>query len=313
RANAIMIASGTKRSPRIATLTGLLAGLLLAATAAAAAAADQTAAPATTQTPIDPVPDALTFRPTVVIRHPTGQGSGTVIASIPGEALVLTAAHVTEGGGAGIVVDFHRYNLGVERTAGPEAWPVSIPAELVAFDTSADVAVLRLKGKRVLPFVARLARPGDEPASGAVVTSVGIDGGEQLRSWMTRVSETAWMSMSNPEASAPRSTSRSEIRGRTRSSSEATQPSRALLQARFDRDVRPFLLTERAPVPGRSGGGLFDAQGALVGLCVGRIEGGHDRGLGLFASGESVRTLLREHGLDATVARSERLHGATSR
>ena len=42
-----------------------------------------------------PVPwDDATYRATVVVRRGTSQGSGTIIASVPGETLVLTASHV---------------------------------------------------------------------------------------------------------------------------------------------------------------------------------------------------------------------------
>src|SRR5512144_797860 len=61
-----------------------------------------------------PVPaDDGTFRPTVLIRRGTMQGSGTVIASVEGETLVLTAAHVVRGPGE-LRVELHRYNLGLE-------------------------------------------------------------------------------------------------------------------------------------------------------------------------------------------------------
>ena len=44
--------------------------------------------------------DDWTFRPTVVVRRGTSQGSGTIIASVDGETLVLTAAHVVRRGRA---------------------------------------------------------------------------------------------------------------------------------------------------------------------------------------------------------------------
>ena len=58
-----------------------------------------------------------TYRPTVVVRRGTSQGSGTIIASVDGETLVLTAAHVVKAEGP-ILVELHRYNLGMERHAG---------------------------------------------------------------------------------------------------------------------------------------------------------------------------------------------------
>ena len=55
--------------------------------------------------------DNMTLRPTVIVRRGTSQGSGTIIASIEGETLVLTAAHVLRAQGP-IVVELHRYNVG---------------------------------------------------------------------------------------------------------------------------------------------------------------------------------------------------------
>ena len=47
-----------------------------------------------------PVPwDDGTYRATVVVRRGTSQGSGTIIASVEGETLVLTAAHVVKAEG----------------------------------------------------------------------------------------------------------------------------------------------------------------------------------------------------------------------
>ena len=67
--------------------------------------------------------DDWTFRPTVMVRRGTSQGSGTIIASIERETLVLTAAHVVQERGP-IAVELHRYNFGLERSRpAPGAWP----------------------------------------------------------------------------------------------------------------------------------------------------------------------------------------------
>ena len=275
-----------------------LCGLALTAAPACPVKA-QSARPGPAASPAPPDVER-TFRPTVIVRHDGAQGSGTVIASVAGETLVLTASHVVGPPGSGpLTVELHRYNLGVEGKLPAEGWPVAWPAELAATDPSADVAVVRVRGQRPLPFVARLASAGHEPRRGTTVVSLGVDGGERLSSWVTRVVETSWFSMAadDPAASGP---FRVEARPRGRWGEPAAAP--------VGRDERTFLLTARAPRSGRSGGGLFDTRGMLVGLCVGRIEGGVDRGRGLFASVESARALLREHRLDDAVSRSERLH-----
>ena len=265
--------------------------------------------------------DDRTFRPTVIVRKGTGQGSGTVIASVPGTTLVLTAAHVALADPAGeLRVELHRYNLGVERDLPRAGWPLSLPAELVAADVAADVAVVRVNGRAELPFVARLSPPGAEPGPGAVVTSVGIDGGEHLNSWHTRVRENVWFVVDPPkprpadrqrDAPSPKALA---VDGNNGSASGQFR-GRILPRPRPDEvggPERPFLLTEKSPEQGRSGGGLYTKNAVLVGVCVGRIEAGWGKGGGVFASGESVQKILREHDLDDLIARSEAAHPRVS-
>src|SRR5262245_27562216 len=98
--------------------------------------------------------DNLTFRPTVLVRRGTSQGSGTIIASLDGQTLILTASHVIRGRGA-IQVELHRYNLGMENIPGAAGqWPRQVSAETVATDAAADVAILRIRNMIALPFVA---------------------------------------------------------------------------------------------------------------------------------------------------------------
>jgi S1-C subfamily serine protease len=220
-----------------------------------------------------PVPaDDRTFRPTVVVRNGVKQGSGTIIASIDGETLLLTAAHVVVDGKGPLTVELHRYNLGLERLSRiAGGWPRSLPAEVVADDRSADLAVLRIKGMKRLPYVARLTSGVEEPARGTVVTSVGIDLGEHLSSWMAYVDGVS------------------------------------LFKLDTKKEERPFLITTRSPEHGRSGGGLFLKGGEMVGVCIGRVEEPKQERVGIFASGASIRRLLRDHDLDETIARSEAL------
>lgn len=242
-------------------------------------------------------PDDLTFRPTLRVRQGNAAGTGTVIASVPGETLVLTAAHVAKTDGGTPVVEVHRYNLGLERSRVAEGWPVRLPAEVVAVDSAGDVAVLRVVGKEAMPFVARLAIPGEGVPTGSVVTSVGIDGGDRLSSWAARIEENCWFVM---EPVGP---------GNSRGGRELAESAGGREDGADWPDPtgpeRPFLLTTRAPVQGRSGGGLFDVNYDLIGVCVGRMELKKGGGPGVFASGESVRRLLREHDLEAALARSD--------
>jgi S1-C subfamily serine protease len=221
--------------------------------------------------PLDAVlqSDNLTFRPTVLVRRGSSQGSGTIIASLEGETLILTAAHVIRGRGP-ISVELHRYNLGVEQQPSiPGRWPRQVVAETVASDNLADLAILRLRDMIALPFVARLGPEVAEPASNAGLTSVGIDLGSKLSSWNTQLVEVLWFELNDSGTD------------------------------------RPFLVTERIPEHGRSGGGLFDENGTLVGVCVGHAELVRGKRMGVFSSVENVRQLLHEHELISVIERSE--------
>ena len=214
--------------------------------------------------------DDRTYRPTVVVRRGTLQGSGTIIASINGRTLVLTAAHVMEGQ-APIKVELHRYNLGLEQSPSrPGEWPRQVRASLVAVDRAADIAVLRIDRMAPLPYVARLAPAASLYPSGSTVISVGIDLGTKLTSWTGRLVKSVSMLFNDSD------------------------------------EERRFLITDRTPEHGRSGGGLFLAGGELVGVCVGHAELIKGRELGVYASIESIRALLEEAKLTAVVASSER-------
>ncbi|WP_076346202.1 S1 family peptidase [Paludisphaera borealis] len=224
---------------------------------------------------LDPVApgDDGTFRPTVIIRRGTSQGSGTVVASVDDDTLVLTAAHVVRSEGP-ILVELHRYNLGLERrTNAPGRWPRRVPAQLVGADASADVAVLRVRQMVALPYVAKLSEDDqDALPDDSILTSVGIDLGAKLSSWKTELVETASFQLNESDVD------------------------------------RPFLITDKIPEHGRSGGGLFTGKGRLVGVCVGHAEMIQGRRMGVFASIDSIHRILREHDLNAVVDRSSARH-----
>ncbi len=213
--------------------------------------------------------DDWTYRPTVVVRRGTSQGTGTIIASIDGETLVLTAAHVVRDQGP-IVVELHRFNLGVERFAPqPGSWPRRVQAVVAASDAAADLAVLKIEKMRALPYVARLAHRATDPTAGSQVTSIGIDLGTELAAWTSLVVEILSFKLND------------------------------------SREERQFLITEQVPEHGRSGGGLFGSGGELVGVCVGHAELLKGKRMGVFGSLESIRLLLDDHQMTAAIARSE--------
>jgi S1-C subfamily serine protease len=148
-----------------------------------------------------------------------------------------------------------------------------VRASLLAKDAAADLAILRIAKLRALPFVARLARDHVDPPAGSVVRSIGIDLGTNLTSWSTRVVETFSFELND------------------------------------SKELRPFLITEKIPEHGRSGGGLFLASGELVGVCVGHAELVRGKRMGVFASRESIRILLVDRKLSEKIARSESIQG----
>jgi S1-C subfamily serine protease len=203
-------------------------------------------------------------RTTVQIRNGTRRGSGTILSSVADKTLVLTAAHVISNS-SGLQVELHRFNFGGPTTGLTEGggWPRLVPATVVAEDPAADVAVLRISGMVALPHVARFDPGAKEPAKGDVLTSVGIDRTLFLRRWQTTAQGTAMVDIGR--GGGPRS----------------------------------FILTTRFPEHGRSGGGLYREDGTVVGVCVGQlsIRAGQPK-VGIFASVESIRRLLKENGLD---------------
>lgn len=219
------------------------------------------------------------IRATVVIKGGPNRGSGTIIASVKGETLILTAWHVVSGQDQPVVA-LHRYNLGLERTArAPGRWPQEHPATVVASDKDCDLAVLRIKGLRTLPHVATLEQNGYGPLRGQKVASVGITGGIDLSYW------------------------------------ESAVVGRAAIDLGRGGGRRLFLITVKPPEPGRSGGGLYREDGALVGVTVGQIRTPSAKGevWGVFSGARDVNELLAGANLDALVSRSARESGRHNR
>jgi S1-C subfamily serine protease len=212
------------------------------------------------------------FRPTVTIRKGDGRGSGTVIASTARATLVLTAAHVISDAGA-LQIELHPYNYGLEkdekRLVGTGQWPRLAPAEVLASDPNADVALVRVPRLAGLPYVARVARDSVEPEPKGVFTSIGVVGGQELTGWRTDVQGSARIDL-------PSFTGRG-TRG----------------------DPRLFTITTKPPEFGRSGGALFRPDGSIVGVCVGRLQPSNGPTVGVFASLESIHKLIRDNGVEA--------------
>jgi S1-C subfamily serine protease len=221
--------------------------------------------------------DDATFRPTVMVRRGKSLGTGTIIASVEGETLILTASHVVAATGP-IVVELYRYNFGVERVQNLAGYPRRIEAELIARDLDTDLAILRIRGQLAFPYVARIARGDAPPAIGTRVTTIGFDRGAKLIGFSTRVRAVDRIDMEQGGG------------------------------------FRPFLVTDDPPEVGRSGGGLFRADGALVGVCIARAEPAKGRTLGLFSSLANVKDLVRsDEEIEAAMTRANAKARPTAR
>jgi S1-C subfamily serine protease len=180
----------------------------------------------------------------------------------------------------GLKVELHRHNLGGPIAGLTEGggWPRLVPATLVAADSAADVAIVRIAGMVALPYVARFDPGAEEPRDGDVVTSVGIDRSLFLTRWRSTARGTALVDMGKGGG------------------------------------TRRFILTTRYPDHGRSGGGLYRKDGAVVGVCVGQlsVRTGEPK-VGLFASVESIRRLLHDNGLDRDLRQTTPAHPGAPR
>jgi S1-C subfamily serine protease len=213
-----------------------------------------------------PTRAADVVRPTVQLRHGETRGSGTIIVSIPNETWILTAAHVIDKA-PDLKVELHRFNFGSRLTGLTEGggWPRLVPVTVMATDVPADLALLQIRGMTAMPFVARLDPEAAEPKKGDLLTSVGIDRGLHLTTWKTTVEGAAMFDLKRGGG------------------------------------AHRFTVTTRQPEHGRSGGGLFRPDGAVVGVCTGQFDYKAGQKLGVFASMESLRSLLKAQGLETRV------------
>ena len=217
-----------------------------------------------------PVPgDDATYRTTVVVRKGAALGTGTIIASVEGETLILTAAHVVEEPGESRI-ELNRYNLGLERTRSTVGFPRRLDATIAALDGDTDLAILRVRGQLALPYIARIVSDQEWLTAGTPVTSIGFDHGERLIGFPTRL--------------------------------------KRIDRVDLDRGGgdRSFLITEHPPEMGRSGGGLFLEDGRLVGVCLARAQLKPGRVLGMYSTVGNVWRLIRgDDALATLVARSK--------
>jgi len=178
------------------------------------------------------------------IEDPNGNsvGSGTIIDSRAGEALVLTCGHVfRDSAGKGkIRVDLF----------GPGA-PKGLEGTLVGYDLKRDVGLVSIRPTTPVT-VARLAPLSYVPKRGDVVMNVGCDNGREP------------------------TVIRSHING-------------------VDKYAGPSnIQVAGQPVEGRSGGGLFTADGVVIGVCNAADPTDNE---GLYAGIRTIHEQVAHHDL----------------
>lgn len=172
----------------------------------------------------------------------TSAGTGTMVDSRGGEALVLTCGHLfrSSQGKGPITVTLYQ--------VGPTGVAVrtTVPGNLIDFDLDRDLALVSIRAEGPLQTVP-IGPKGVTLAPGAAVSTVGCNNGQ------------------HPTAIASQITSVDRYQG------------------------HPNLQVAGAPVEGRSGGGLFNVQGQLIGVCNAADP---QDGEGLYASLPSIHTKL---------------------
>lgn len=183
------------------------------------------------------------------VEDPQGRafGTGTIIDSRQGEALVLTCGHLfrDQTSQAPVTIELFAVAGGAPRVVD------RAPGQVVAVDLENDVALVSLRPNRPVT-VRRVAESLAAVTAGAPVWSVGCDLG------------------------ADPTVRTSQVIG-------------------VNRTHRPPNITSTgAPVQGRSGGGLFNAAGDLIGVCFGADEKLNE---GLYADLVSIHAQLDQVGL----------------
>jgi thiol-disulfide isomerase/thioredoxin len=182
----------------------------------------------------------------LTIEDATGRsfGTGTIIDSRGGDALVLTCGHIfRESQGQG--------RVGVD-LFGPGA-PQGVAGRVVSYDLEKDVALVAIR-PGVPVQVAPVAPKGQPIAKGDQVVTVGCNNGGPATAIYSRV------------------TSLDKFLG------------------------PPNLQVAGLPVQGRSGGGLFNAAGQVIGVCNAADPADNE---GLYAALPSIHAQLDKAGLSA--------------
>jgi hypothetical protein len=169
-------------------------------------------------------------------------GTGTIVDSREGEALVLTCGHIfrdSKGQGR-VTVDLYG-----------DGAPQDIPARVITYDLETDIGFLSFR-PGVNVAAAKIAPPGHTVRSGDSVVNIGCNHGETATARTSRVTT-------------------------------------------IDKFIGPpNLQVAGQPVQGRSGGGLFSADGYVIGVCNAADPEDDE---GLYAALSAIHAELNQAGL----------------
>ena len=143
-------------------------------------------------------------------------GTGTIVYSAAGQAIILTCAHV--------FLDMSTKDAKIEIEVFENGKPLSYPASLIGGDHNSDLAFLKIQSTKIMPAV-RLTAAAPGVAKDQSLVSFGCNGGADPTLLKTKIVD---INRYNGPAN---------------------------------------LVCSVDPQSGRSGGGLFDVNGSLVGVC----------------------------------------------
>jgi thiol-disulfide isomerase/thioredoxin len=219
----------------------------------------------------NPKPWETVVRIRIVGSRSTGFGSGTVISSTEKESVILTCAHIFKIDGRKPVApkQFPRrimIDLFDGKLKGTDPAQVhfveSVEGEAIDYDFTLDVGLIRMRPGRVLP-ASRVVPASWDLQSRMQVLAMGCPEGRDATAWHTVVRRPRIQNFlsGNPNYEA------------------------------IECDV--------APKEGRSGGGLYTADGYVAGVCnFAEPQGNH----GLYATPRSIHSLLNRNRLSALYA-----------
>ncbi len=187
-------------------------------------------------------PFAAAVRIRIIEGDKTQVGSGTIIQSTPGHALILTCAHIMDLAGDDAMIEVDVFAEDEGRI---------FLGEVVGHHIESDVGLITIRPKITLPFAA-VDFSTEVIAKGDEVMSIGCNNG--------------------------------------------ARPTRLHVSVR---DVNLYvgadnLICAVAPTHGRSGGGLFNRHGRLIGVCS---AANRKLNHGLYAGRGAIHDMLERHDL----------------